>query len=71
MAYANIYNLTAFDADTKQQVFQWLNVLAKDYARPVARDTISHENQNWIVIGVLYESTAIEWKVDVKKANLE
>ena len=69
MAYAHIYNLTGFDAETKQQVFQWLNVVAKDCARPVARDTISHEDQDWIVIGVLYDSTATDWKVDVRKAT--
>ena len=56
MAYAHSYNLTGFDADTKQQVFQWLSVVAKDCARPVARDTIFHEDQDWIVIGVLYDS---------------
>ena len=69
MAYAHLYNLTGFDADTKQQVFQWLNVVAKDCARPVSRDTISHEDQEWIVIGVLYDSTATDWKVDVRKAT--
>jgi len=68
MTYADNYNLTVFDADTKQQVFQWLNLVATDWARPVARDTISYEDQDWIVIGVLCESTATEWKVDVKKA---
>jgi hypothetical protein len=67
MPYAEIYNLTVFDADTKQELFHWLNVAAKDHSRPAARDTISHEGQNWVVIGVLYDSTATDWKVDVKK----
>ena len=71
MANAHTYNLTAFDADTEQEIFQWLNVVAKDCPRPVARDTISHEDQDWIVIGVLGESTATEWKVDVRKATNE
>ena len=58
------YNLTAYDGDTGQQVFYWLQVAP--HHRFVAGDVIVHDGDQWMVIGIRGDSTAEERRVDVR-----
>jgi hypothetical protein len=68
MKYATTYNLTAYDADTGKEVFSWPNVVDDQHARPSTNAVITDPaEQEFIVIGVHYNSTAADWRVDVRR----
>jgi hypothetical protein len=68
--YTTAYSLAAFDVETGKQVFQWPNIADTERARPAANATIiAPDGQHWLVIGVLYDSTVSEWRIDVKKSQ--
>jgi hypothetical protein len=70
MRYATTYRLTAFDVETRKQLFQWPNIADTDRARPATNDTITDpDEQNWLVVGVHYDSTSSDWRIDVKKCT--
>jgi len=69
MRYASTYSLTAFDVETGKQVFHWPTGADAESARPAKNATITDpDGQDWLVVGVLYESTASDWRIDVKKS---
>jgi hypothetical protein len=67
--YANIYTLTAYDADTGKEVFSWPNVVDDQRARPATNAVITAAEQQFIVIGVHYNSTAADWHIDVRQVK--
>jgi len=68
MRYVSTYSLTAFDADSGKQLFQWPNIADAERIRPTKNATIIDlQEQHWLVVGVLDESTASDWRIDVKK----
>jgi len=69
MRYVSTYSLTAFDVDSGKQVFHWTNIVDAERARPAKNATITcTHGQDWLVVGVHYDSTASDWRIDVRKS---
>lgn len=67
MKYARTYSLRAFDVATGKELWHWPVVLDDQKARPHTNAFITGpDEKNWLVVGVLADSTAGDWRIDVR-----
>jgi hypothetical protein len=59
------FRVTAYDAETSEEVFSYHDVV--DTARPWSGDTLSHNGQHLQVVGVREASNLDLWLIEVRK----